>query len=86
MTKNASKGSSEECSEIKSQVPPNLMTPWFPVPLLNLAHHALVDLLFQLLRPIALNLGLSHMQIKNIKTLQRWGKKKSSQDPMTLPT
>lgn len=67
MTKNASKGSSEECSEIKSQVPPALMTPWFPVPLLNLAHRTLPDLLFQLLRPIVLNLGLSHMQIKILR-------------------
>jgi len=58
MTKNASKGSSEECSEIKSQIPLALMTAQFPVPLLNLAHRMLLDLLFQLLRPITLNLGL----------------------------
>lgn len=60
MTKNASKGSSEECSEINSQVSPALMTPQFPVTLLNLAHCTLLDLLFQLLGPIALNVGLRH--------------------------
>lgn len=75
MTKNASQGSSEECSEIKSQVPPALMTSRFPVPLLNLAHRTLLDLLFRLLHPIALNLGLRHIQIKIFRPCEDRGKK-----------
>lgn len=67
MTKSASKGSGEECSEMKSQVPSASMTLPSTGLLLNLAHHMLLDLLFWLLRPIASNLGLRHTWIKILR-------------------
>lgn len=75
MTKNASKGSRKECSEIKSRVPTDLLTPWLPLPQLNLAQHALLDLLFLLLHTTALSLGLKYMQIKILRPCKDGGKK-----------
>lgn len=75
MTENASKGSRKECSEIKSRVPTDLLTPWLPLPRLNLAHHALLDLLFPLLHATALSLGLRYMQIKILRPCKDGGKK-----------
>lgn len=82
MTKSASKGSGEECSEMKSQVPSASMTLPSTGLLLNLAHHMLLDPLFRLLRPIASNLGLRHTWIKILRPCES-GEKNSSQDPMT---
>lgn len=80
MTKNASKGSGEECSEMKSQVPSAIMTLPSPVSLLNLAHRMLLDLLFRPLCPIASNLGLRRTWIKILRPCKA-GEKTLHQTP-----